>query len=237
MHKKFVTYAQEVVSYLQCDQKTAEKIKDDLIEILTQKSEAYQSDDPYELMGQAKEVANEFAENLGLPMAQRRELKSSITVSGLPLYHVSLDPKIIARGFFSFGTVATGVFSFGAISVGVISLGAITAGVFSFGGLALALLAAFGGVAIGYDVAIGGLALSYHLAIGGAAFAKHVAIGGFASAELMGYLQDYARSTMTASHAQSFKFPLYKNEFKQAFEQLFPNFMGVKALMLKLFLG
>jgi protein kinase-like protein/Leucine Rich Repeat (LRR) protein len=82
------------------------------------------------------------------------EYKSSRTVFGLPLLHVSggMNPATgkvnVSRGFFAFGQIARGVFAFGGRAYGLVAFGGIAAGFFAFGGLALGAIA-FGGCALG----------------------------------------------------------------------------------------
>lgn len=122
------------------------------------------------------------------------EYKSQRTLWGLPLVHIHLCERGLARarGIVAIGNVATGlvsvgIFSIGLLSLGVISLGlllsigALAAGGFALGGFAVGGIAA-GGFAWGW-LAAGGIARGVY-ATGGVVTASQIAIGGVAQAPL-----------------------------------------------------
>ena len=129
--------------------------------------------------------------------ADRYELRSRITLLGLPLWHIRFEPPAVDVGpaigwiaigdraigvLFALGQVATALVSVGTLSVGVIAVGGISAGLISMGGVAIGLLVvggtafglyAAGGLAFGWSGAAGGIACARDWAVGGHAFAAH----------------------------------------------------------------
>ena len=101
------------------------------------------------------------------------EYKSSTTIGGWPLVHVSagLDPVTLRP------RIASGVVAIGNVAVGVLAIGGLACGLFTVGGASMGLLLAVGGVAVGLGVSVGGLAVG-SIAIGGAAVGFVYAIGG-----------------------------------------------------------
>lgn len=107
--------------------------------------------------------------------------RSSITIMGLPLYHIAMGPDIEAgqmrghaKGIIAIGDIATGWLAIGGLARGVIAIGGCALGVVALGGAAVGGLA-IGGGALGI-VALGGGAIGY-LACGGWAFGAHVLRG------------------------------------------------------------
>lgn len=183
MNKEFENYVNKVLSYIGVRGRKAEQIREDIYASLVEKRSATGENDPYVLMGNPQDVADEFRENLGIEDkycryncwgASNFEYISKRTVFGIPLVHVN------GR---SFG-VAKGIIAIGTISVGVISIGAISAGLISVGALAFGLLMAFGGGAASGILSAGGFAVSIIVSIGGFAAAKCFAAGGFAAADI-----------------------------------------------------
>lgn len=107
------------------------------------------------------------------------EYKSQRTLWGLPLVHVNLRDRGVARakGIIAIGNIATGFVAVGALAVGLLSFGGVALGLIALGAVAIGLLA-LGGVALG-GVALGGVALGI-IAMGGVALG-YVALGGCAS--------------------------------------------------------
>ena len=103
------------------------------------------------------------------------EYKSSMTIGGWPLVHVSsgIDPITMRL------RVAKGIVAIGNVAVGVLAIGGVACGLFTVGGASIGLLAAVGGVALGLGVSVGGVAVG-SVAIGGAALGFVYAIGGAA---------------------------------------------------------
>jgi hypothetical protein len=104
--------------------------------------------------------------------------KSSITLLGLPLYHIATGPDLNARetcghakGIIAIGDRATGWVAIGGMSRGIIAIGASAVGLLAFGGIAVGGFV-FGGAAVGI-VSGGGAAVGCYT-FGGAAFGIHV---------------------------------------------------------------
>ena len=189
--KEFELYASQVVSYINCSQKRVRMIKSDIIQSLEEKSSQTGETDPVKLIGEVKEVALEFSENLDREtLGYQFEYRSKTTIKGIPLVHINKRYGGTAKGIIAIGSIAIGVISLGGISIGLLSFGGISlgliialgglaaGGVLSMGGLAISLLYAFGGAAISFSLSFGGFALSNNVAVGGYASAKELAIGG-----------------------------------------------------------
>jgi len=103
------------------------------------------------------------------------EYKSSITIGGWPLVHVSsgVDPVTMRL------RVAKGVVAIGNVAIGGLAIGGLACGLFTLGGASIGLLAAVGGAALGLGVSVGGFAVG-SIAFGGAAVGFVYAIGGAA---------------------------------------------------------
>ena len=119
------------------------------------------------------------------------EYRSSRTLFGLPLVHISLGYGLRrARGIIAIGNIATGLLAIGGLSVGGISIGGLSLGLLALGGgavgalaaggMAVALLCAVGGGAVSAGLSLGGMAVGRY-AVGGAAFGSVLAIGDAAS--------------------------------------------------------
>jgi hypothetical protein len=237
MKKTFTKYANSVITFLDCDIKTKQRIKEDIIETLNDRFEELKIENPYELMGDPKSVSNEFAENLHLSKETGINYISSFTIGGFPLVHISSRKNVVAKGILAIGYRSIGIISFGALSAGVVSFGALSIGVFSFGGLAIAISAAFGGLAIAYDIALGGLAIAKSLAMGGLAIAKDVAVGGVTSAQLSAFKQiSLSPASFKDKETYAFYLPDRATEFRIIFDRLFENFGALKTQIIhKLF--
>ena len=177
-NKKFNSYVNNVLKYINTNVNTKKKIKEDLLITLENKSQELREEDPIKLLGNPKDVAKEFMENININYNNlpSYEYISETKIFGIPLVHINYNNFGLGK--------AKGIIAIGKISIGVISLGGISFGVFSFGGLSLGLLLSFGGFAGSLGIALGGLALAYNFAIGGLAIAKDLAIGGYASANI-----------------------------------------------------
>ncbi|GKX31229.1 hypothetical protein SH1V18_37090 [Vallitalea longa] len=209
MNKENKKYVNKVLRRIDCSTKYKKRIRNDLHMMLEDKAMELGETDPYKLLGDAEQVAEEFAENMGvslftkyqyvsekkfmgMPLIQinnnnRRyyEYKSQRTIMGIPLIHVNHKPFGVAKGIIAIGNISIGVISFGCVSIGVISFGAISFAVLlSLGALALAGVFAIGGVAVAGLFALGGAAYSGYVSIGGAAMAKEFACGGYARAKV-----------------------------------------------------
>lgn len=95
------------------------------------------------------------------------EYQSERTLWGLPLVHVNLCNRGIARakGVVAVGNIATGFVAVGGVAAGLLAFGGLALGLIALGGVAIGLLLALAGVAVG-GLALGGVALGY-VAIGG----------------------------------------------------------------------
>jgi len=229
----FKKYANQVVAQLDCNAKTKKRIREDIIDMLNEKAMDRPDSEPVELVGSVSDMVDEFTDNLenysSANQGRSYNKKSKISILGLPLYHITGNQNIIAKGILAIGPKSIGIISFGGISFGIISFGGISIGVFSLGGLALAVLGAVGGLAIAADIAIGGLAIAYSMAIGGLAIAKDVAIGGITSAQLMGYSQSFINPrNVDEGVFRAFKIPETIKEFRNAFDDMAFNFGLVK---------
>ncbi|MDT8716862.1 hypothetical protein IAI10_09345 [Clostridium sp. 19966] len=223
MDKNFKDYIDIIINNMGITGKEERKIREDLYSSLLEKQNITGENDPYKLLGDPYEIAEDFIENLGISHSNshsyRRsygfEYVSKTKVFGLPLVHVNSNPFGIAKGIFSFGVVSVGVFSFGALSLGVIS----------FGGIALGIIA-FGGVAVSALLSMGGAAVSYFASLGGASIAKCIAIGGYAKADIaIGGVADgiVAIFNQHGTGQYMFKMPANADEVAAAIRKVKPN--------------
>lgn len=228
MNKEFQSYVDRIIGIIGLSGKKERQIREDLNAMLIEKSEATGEKDPYILMGDPEEVAEEFIENLHLKNNKGYnnryygmygfgyEYVSKTMVFGVPLVHVNFKPLGIAKGIFSFGSVAIGVFSFGAISIGAVS----------FGGIALGLIAALAGIAVSGMLSFGGLAIAYGISIGGLAVSKFIAFGGFARADIaIGGVTKGIVSIFNqhGSGLYQFKAPADKEQVAIAIRKVYPS--------------
>lgn len=198
MSDKIRIYVNDVLNFINADDKTKNRISKDLYSHIYEASQTEDLDWVLNNMGNPKNVAMDFMENIDDDISYKSrnnyqnqfyEYKSKTEILGLPLVHIKFRNKfglgynlklerakgIIAIGniangvLFGFGLISTGLISFGCLSLGLLlSFGAISIGGISLGGIAIGGLA-IGGLAIGIE-AIGGLAIAKNVAIGGAAF-------------------------------------------------------------------
>lgn len=199
-------YIQQVLSYVDADASTKERLRQDLQSHLYEACQGKSAQDLLPKLGDPKEMAADLIDTLyddkrdiirQLIQARAQaaqpnvyEYKSSSTLFGLPLVHINLTrgnvpshrPRV-ARGILAIGDIAIGVVALGAIALGGISIGALSLGLLSLGGLALGLLGALGGLAAGM-FAFGGVAIGY-MAFGGAAVGLY-AFGGAVYASRIG---------------------------------------------------
>lgn len=120
MNKNYVKYANRVAAMLPCDKKTRKRVKEDVIEMLMERSGPELDKDPVVLLGSYHTFAEELAENMGLQKHMdnfRCEYVSSISIFGLPLYH------IITRSGYG---IAKGIIAIGPLAVGGIAIGGVT---------------------------------------------------------------------------------------------------------------
>lgn len=229
MNKKNKQYANRVVRRIDCNFTIKMKIKRDIIETLEERSLETGIEDPTLLMGTIEEVSSEFIENLDIYKNKSKDIISSKTIMGLPLYCITSNYNVIAKGIFACGPKAVGVISIGGVCAGLISFGGISVGVISLGGIALGALTALGGIAVAYDMALGGIAIANSLSIGGLAIAHDVAVGGFTIGKLMGYTQGYTiPHSLDESSVVSFKMPIYSDDFKRVFYEMNFKFGFIK---------
>jgi len=134
-------------------------------------------------MGDEADALKRIDQNLQKMTQMMRGVRkqSSITIMGLPLYHIAMGPDIAAgqvrghaKGIIAIGDIATGWLAIGGLARGIIALGGCALGLVALGGAAVGGLA-IGGGAFGI-VALGGGAVGYY-ACGGGAFGAHVLSG------------------------------------------------------------
>lgn len=232
MKKEFNQYANTVISYLECDEKTRRRIKEDIVEMLYERQEASSTNDPYELLGDPYTISQEFEENIPPIPPKRKVYITPWSIFGLPLLHISFTRNVVAKGIVAIGYRSVGIVSIGAVSIGLISIGAVSVGIFALGGLALAVSSALGGLAIAYDIAIGGLAIAKSLAIGGVALAGDIAIGGMTSATLTAYMQANIPPLFERSASHAFQLPSETHAFRSVFDRLFDHFGRAKTFII-----
>lgn len=227
MDRKFQEYINQVVDLIGVSGKKKKQIREDLYVALEEKQQATGESDPHVLMGDVDEVAEEFRDNLGINNTTHMdkllykyrwdfEYVSKTKVFGIPLVHINAKPLGIAKGIFSYGTVAIGVFSFGVASIGV----------FSFGAIGLGLILAAGGAAVSGLASFGGAAAAYGLSCGGAAVAKVIAVGGYAKADIA--IGGYADGIVAVFNQHGigqymFKMPADKDQVIIAVKRVYPN--------------
>lgn len=172
MNKTHKRYVNKVLRRIDCSNSYKKRIRNDLHIMMEEKVLELNESDPYKLLGEPEQVAEEFAENMGVnlfakyqnvsektilgtPVIQINnnnyrgyEYKSKKTIMGIPLVHINNKPLGVAKG----------IIACGCISIGIISLGGISIGVISFGGVSFALLLGIGGAAIAKEFAYGGYA-------------------------------------------------------------------------------
>lgn len=217
---RFMSYTNKVVDRIGCDRKTSKKIREDLLDTLIMKSSETGEDDPYILMGDVDEVAEEFRESLNIKencynfsLYGRRmhyEYKSKINILGMPLVHV-VNGRGIAKGIFAVGPIAIGMFALGILPIGIISFGVIAIGLLgSLGATALSPIFSLGGIAVSYYLSFGGIAIAKNFAFGGLAIAD-VAIGGVVKAIVGVYKQE---------GSGTFVYPYYYNNISEIMDRI-----------------
>lgn len=240
MNREFQEYISKIVGLIGVNGKKRKQISEDLYAALEEKQEETGESNPYVLMGKAEEVAEEFRENLEINNTTGEnkffykyrygfEYVSKIKVFGVPLVHINAKPLGIAKGIFSYGTVAIGVFSFGAVGIGI----------FSFGAIGLGLILAAGGAAVSGLASFGGVAAAYGLSCGGAAVAKVIAVGGYAKADIA--IGGYADGIVAVFNQHGigqymFKMPADKNQVIMAVKRVYPNIAKIFLDALRFFI-
>lgn len=210
MNKGYKKYVNQVLRRIPCQPRVKKRIRYDLYCMLEEKSVELHETDPYQLLGEPKDVAEEFMDNmddvyhgrytyisektfLGMPLIQvksgmnrgRGEYKSEKKIFGIPLIHINQNPFGVAKGIIAIGPVAIGIISLGLCSIGVLSLGVLCLGLLiSLGAIGISCGISVGGVAIAGLFACGGVAIGGYMALGGCAIAGEVAIGGYARARV-----------------------------------------------------
>ncbi|QUI21171.1 hypothetical protein HZI73_02210 [Vallitalea pronyensis] len=205
MNKTYKKYVNQVLRRIPCKPRVKKRIRYDLYCMLEEKSSELHEMDPYQLLGEPEDVADEFMDNmddvyhsryayvsentfLGMPLIQVKsgmnrggEYKSERKLFGIPLVHINRNPFGVAKGIIAIGPVAIGIISLGLCSVGVLSLGVLCLGLLiSLGAIGLSCGISFGGIAIAGLFACGGVAIGGYMAFGGCAIAGEIAIGGYA---------------------------------------------------------
>lgn len=140
------------------------------------------------------------------------EYKSRFQIKGLPLVHICLNQRKIAKGFIAVGYRSIGVVSLGLLSLGFISFGVISLGIFSAAALAVGMIA-LGGIAVGI-LAAGSIAVGL-LALGAIAIGQ-VSGGALAVGQYFAF-GDYAQALVAVGKTQiygqySFSYPLTEPE-------------------------
>lgn len=236
MNKDFREYIDEILNSIGVTGIKRKRIREDLYASLMEKQQITGESDPYILLGDPEEVAEEFRENLEITHKPRYclgnrhtykngyEYVSKTKVFGVPLIHINTKPFGIAKGIFSFGSVAMGLVSFGVISVGALSFGAISLAIFiAVGAMAFSGILSMGGVSLSYVASFGGLAIAKYVAFGGYARAD-IAIGGVAKGIVAVFNENGAGEYM-------FKMPVNPDEVINAIKQVYP---GIGRFFLKL---
>ncbi|MDO4753813.1 MAG: hypothetical protein Q4A41_02295 [Bacillota bacterium] len=222
-------YADQVIRNLKVGREIRSKIREDLYESLDVRRQMGDEGKPEELLGNPRDVALEFAENLNIGMESVRnvnEYRSKTEIFGIPLVHIVRNNYVLGQG--SRRMVAKGIIAVGPVAIGVLAWGGIAFGLLTFAGIGIGLLGVFGGVAIGgltsiggvsisYFVAVGGLCIAHDFALGGLAIAKHAAIGGHAIALIAGFEEPTA--TLTGWSKYAFVLPEQRSLFIQAVNQ------------------
>lgn len=231
----FKTYVRKVVSKINCSYSVKMRLKEDILMMLEERSNLNDCNDPVSLLGTPEKLANELIENLDDYSSSNIDIKSHITILGLPLFHITNRKDVTAKGIIAIGLKSVGVISVGSISAGLISFGAISIGIFSLGGISIALLFSVGGIAIAQSIAIGGIAIAQSLAIGGLAIAKDVTVGSVTSSKIMAYRESYiVPKNLDEGSVITFKYPLYMDDFKNRAMDLFSSkYDFLKRLIIK----
>lgn len=240
MGREFQDYIDRVLYSIGVGGRKEKQIREDLYASLMEKQQITGESDPYILLGNPEDVAEEFRENLEIkPSARycyryncgyRYEYVSKIKVFGLPLVHINTKPFGIAKGIFSIGNIAIGIVSLGGVSIGVLSLG----------GLALGILVALGGGALSGLLSIGGITISYAASMGGIAIAKYIAVGGIARADIA--IGGVAKGIVAVFNQQGtgrymFKTPVSGDEVTAAIKMAFPKIGRGLLNILRIFLN
>lgn len=224
-------YINSVINNIKCNGKIRRKIKEDLLSHIQLKALETGENDPWKLMGDPHEVAEEFRENLNIKEGYEYgyEYISETKIFGLPLVHINTR----RNGF------AKGIIACGGFSVGIISIGGISLGLLSFGGISLGLLFAFAGVSISPIIAIGAFTISYYLAAGAFAVSKYIACGAYAKANIA--IGDAVRGIIGAYKTEGIgdimmKMPVDKELFFKEVRNIYPEINSISLKILKLFI-
>lgn len=222
-------YADQVVRNLNVGREIRLKIREDLYESLDARRQMGDEGKPEVLLGNPRDVALEFAENLNIGMESVRnvnEYRSKTEIFGIPLVHIIRshyvmgqgNRRMVAKGIIAVGPVALGVFALGGIAFGLLSFAGIGIGLLGvFGGIGIGGLASLGGLSISYFFSVGGLCIAHDFALGGLAIAKHVAIGGQAIAFIAGF--EDASPILSGWTRYAFALPEQKSLLIQAVNQ------------------
>lgn len=235
MKRIYINYVNRVVGYINCNSKMKNKIKKDLLETLVEKEEDRGSFDPVEVMGHPKDVAKEFSENLDLEISPGKEYISKTTLFGIPLVHIVMKNKGVAKGIIAIGPVAVGFFSIGIIGAGIICLSTIGIGLLTFGAIAVGY-SSMGAIAVANDIALGAIAVSNNLAIGAVAVANDVAIGSHTSGFLMYYKEAFTYPNGLEDTAYALKQGVDRELFLQLYSELYSGFGILKDWLIQLFI-
>jgi len=171
-------YIKDVLRNIETSNKVKKRIREDLLERIDHAMEEDPFFDVIESIGDPKEVAKEFTENLdeadgtliqiGLAYNTKSfEYKSKASMLGLPFIHINTGGRYsnrVAKGIIAIGDVSMGLISIGGVSLGVVSIGGIGLGIIGLGGVGIGILG-LGGVGIGMQ-AFGGIAIGIQEAFG-----------------------------------------------------------------------
>lgn len=176
--KKINRYVFKILSYIECDSLLRKKLRDDLLSDISSRSDIEDISDPYELMGNPKDVALEIIERHNLKLSPGFEYISDTKIFGLPLIHISSRKRGVAMGVLAIGLKSVGVLSFGILSLGIVSFGIISIGVLTaIGSLSIGLLLSVGALSISAYMSVGAIAISSYISLGAIAISNNISIG------------------------------------------------------------
>ena len=180
-------------------------------------------------------MAKEFSENLDLEISPGKEYISKATLFGIPLVHIVMKNKGVAKGIIAIGPVAVGVISIGIIGAGIICISTICIGLLAFGAIAVGY-SSMGAIAVANDIALGAIAVSNNFAIGAVAVANDVAVGSHASGALMYYKEAFTYPDGIEGTAHALKYGVDREAFLQLYNELYGGFGMLKDWLIQLFI-
>lgn len=182
------TYSRQVSHYIPGDTALKKRIQNDVIESLIERSQGQDLIDPKALLGDPKDLAKSFIDNMDFPEKESTTFKSysSHTVAfeyqsdrrilGLPLIHINFNNNQWAKGLIAIGPKSFGLISIGGVSLGVFCLGGVGIGLVSIAASSIGLLASIGAVCISLFFSVGVVSVSNLVALGMVAAAPIVAM-------------------------------------------------------------